>query len=141
MRKADAVRGVPTHVLVSAPNRAGELFLRRLRQRGVPHVAMVNNQSGKERLESLGISPVLVVDTRDKATWRPPDVPIGKVFLFEDSMNLSCRYIQICQTWQTGSIHAVTRSDNSRGIYRALGAKHVKYETKRDIPELLRSML
>ena len=107
----------------------------------MPHVALVNNPYDKERLESLGIDPVLVVDTRDKTTWEPPRVPIGKVFLFEDSMNLSCRFIHMCKTWKTGLIYAVTRSDNSRVIYRALGAKHVRYTTKQDIPDLVQSML
>ncbi|MEF3304369.1 hypothetical protein [Paenibacillus sp. GYB003] len=136
MKRVRAAAGEPAHILVSAPNRAGELFLSRLRQRGVPHMAIANNMYEKNRLESLGIRRVLVVDTRDRGSWTPPDIRIGKVFLFEDSMNLCCRYIHICKSWKTEAIHAVTRSDYSRAVYRSLGVKHLKYANKKDIPEL-----
>jgi hypothetical protein len=141
MKKSSQPSGQPAHILVSAPNRAGEMFLCRLRQKGVPHAAMVNNSFERSRLEALGIGPVIVVDTKDRATWAPPDLRIGKVFLFEDSMNLCCRYIHICKTWKIDSIHAVTRSDYSRAVYRSLGVKHLTYTTRRDIPELVHRMI
>ncbi|GAA3409361.1 hypothetical protein ACFFNY_09525 [Paenibacillus hodogayensis] len=133
-----AVSVPPARILVAAPNRAGELFLCKLRERGLPHAAIVNNAYERSRIEALGISPVITVDTRDKSTWLPPDYPIGKVFLFEDSMSLCCRYIQLCQSWNTGSIHAVTRTDCSSTIYRALGVRHLRYTTKRDIADMVR---
>lgn len=141
MRKGRQASARPARILVSAPNRAGELFLCRLRQSGLPHAAVVNNPYEKSRLESLGIGELIEVDTKDSSTWTAPDVTIENVFLFEDSMNLCCRYIQLCKAWKTGPIHVVTRSDCSRAVYRSLGVKHLKYTTRREIPELVNRMV
>lgn len=140
MKQRFGDKGRKGHILVSAPNRAGELFLCRLRQRGVPHAAMVNNASEKQRLKSLGIEEVIEVDTRHTAC-KQPDVRIDQVVLFEDSMNLCCRYIHICKQWNAGPIHVVTRSDCSRAIYRSFGVKHLKYETREEIPALIQHMV
>ncbi|WP_179233070.1 hypothetical protein [Paenibacillus rigui] len=47
----------------------------------------------------LGVKKFYMVATTSEATWIMPEYPIGKVFLFESSLNLTCRYLQICRKW------------------------------------------
>lgn len=125
------------HVLVAAPNQAGKQFIGQLRQRGIPFYAIVNNNHGKKRLEAMGVGHIITVDTADESTWNAPELPIGSVYLFEDSFNLTCRYLQMCSAWEPESIYVVTRRDYSRLTYKALGASDLIYTTGKDISFLL----
>jgi hypothetical protein len=109
-------------LLVSAPNARGEAFIRMLCKKSVPFAAIVNNKSEYERMTELGVERIIAVNTSEEDTWIMPDFRIGKVVLFERSVNLCCRYIQICRGWTTKLICVVTDSHKPRHVYKGLGA-------------------
>lgn len=124
-------------VLVSAPNKAGEEFIRRLMANRMPFAAIANNRAEQKRLEDFGVNRIILLDTTQESTWLVPDFPIGKVFLFESSLNLSCRYIRVCRTWTSRPIYVITRSANPRLIYKGLGASYVIYTNGDDVSFLI----
>jgi hypothetical protein len=138
VQKKLAIREDP--ILVSAPNREGKQFIGRLRQRGIPYYALTNNPHGLKRLEAMGIDRVITVDTADQQTWRHPNVPIGRIYLFEDSFTLCCRLIQLCRSWSDKEICVVTRRDYARKTYRGLGADRIVFTNGNEIELLLRDM-
>lgn len=115
------------YVLINAPTKAGEHFIKILKFRGYKIAGIANNAAEKRRLEELGIEVNLVVDTHHQNTWFRPSFPVGRVFLFESSVTLCCRYIQMCRTWTTKPIYVITTSMNPRLVYKGLGADSVIY--------------
>ncbi|MCM3627888.1 hypothetical protein M3194_10990 [Paenibacillus glycanilyticus] len=115
------------YILVSAPNVQGEDFIKQLQRRHIPFAAIVNNKNEYERMLMLQVSTIIVINTMDEATWRIPELPVGRIFLFERSLNLCCRYIQICRSWTSKSIYVITDSSNPRLIYKGMGANFVIY--------------
>lgn len=124
-------------IVVSAPNKAGEQFIKTLKFKGVPFAAITNNETEKSRLEHLGVSDLITVDTTERERWIIPELPIGKVFLFERSLPLCCKYIQICRSWTGKPIYVITESSNSRLIYKGLGANYVIHSSSDDVSFLL----
>lgn len=127
-------------ILVSAPNKAGEAFIRQLIGRQLPFAVIVNNKAEQERLTHMGVKKVHVIDTASEATWMMPKNPIGKIFLFESSLNLTCRYLQICRKWTSEPIYVITHSSNPKLIYKALGANYVIHTTSHEISFLVSSI-
>jgi hypothetical protein len=124
-------------ILVSAPNRAGEGFIRLLMKQGLPCAAIANNKGEKQRLIELGVKHILMVDTIEKNDWIIPKFPIGKVYIFERSLNLCCRYIQMCRTWTSRPIYVITHTSNPRLVYNGLGASYVIHTTSEDVSFLV----
>ncbi|WP_407870702.1 hypothetical protein [Paenibacillus sp. P36] len=62
---------------------------------GQPFIALTNNKSEKLKLEEAGVKQIIKVDTSNPVTMVIPDYPIGNIILFEESLPLCCRYIQI----------------------------------------------
>jgi hypothetical protein len=124
-------------ILVSAPNRAGENFMKQLKLSGLQFAALTNNKKDRERNRHLGASSIITVDSGEHETWIIPDLPIGKVFLFENSFNLCCRYIQLCRSWTSKPIYVITHSFNPRLVYRGLGAEYVIYTHSDDVSFLI----
>ncbi len=112
-------------VLVSAPNIAGEQFMKLLKKRDIPFAAIVNNISQYERIAALGAENIIVVNTTKEESWMIPEVAVGKVYLFEKSLTLCCRYVQICRSWTSKPIYVVTGSHNPRHVYKGLGVDYV----------------
>lgn len=128
-------------ILVSAPNKAGEEFIRQLIFKRISFVAIANNRVEQERLHELGCTNMILIDTRDEQTWIIPEFPVSKVFLFESSLNLCCRYLRICRTWTTESIYVITHSSNPRLIYKGLGADVVLHTNHRQVSFLISSIV
>ncbi|MDF2962395.1 MAG: hypothetical protein K0S39_4130 [Paenibacillus sp.] len=126
-------------VLVSAPNKTGEGFIQQLIRQEVPFAAIANNKGEKRRLEELGVKQILMVDTTEQKKWKMPEFSVGKVFLFEQSMNLCCRYIQLCRAWTTKSIYVITHTSSPRLVYKGLGAAYVIHTTGDDVSFLIQS--
>lgn len=124
-------------VLVSAPNQTGENFIKLLQSRGIPYAAIVNNAAESERMVKLGVEQIIMVNTAKADTWIVPEVDVGKIFLFEKSQNLCCRYIQICHSWTSKPIYVITESDNPRLVYKGLGASYVIHNDGKDCAFLL----
>jgi len=128
-------------ILVTAPNKTGECFIRELIQKGLSFAAIANNGNEKRRLEELGVKTIVTVDTNDEGTWIAPDFPVGQVYIFESSLNLSCRYIRILKTWTSEPIYVVIHSGHPRLIYKALGAGYVIYAKNEDVSFLIQPLL
>ncbi|MBD2870238.1 hypothetical protein [Paenibacillus arenilitoris] len=124
-------------ILVSAPNRAGENFIRTLRAKQLPFAALVSSSRQQKSMESLGVKPIIYVDTTKHDSWIIPDYPIGKVFIFEDSLPLCCRYIQICRGWTSKAMYVISHRGNPRMVYRGLGANHVVFANSEDVSYLI----
>ncbi|MFC4306736.1 hypothetical protein [Cohnella boryungensis] len=124
-------------ILVSAPNKIGEQFIKALQIKDIPYAAIANHQAERSRLEVLGVKSIIMVDTVLRQTWTIPDLPVGKVFLFERSLPLICRYLQICRSWTGKPIYVITGSDNPRLVYKGLGANYVIHSRSDDVSFLL----
>ncbi|MFC5704282.1 hypothetical protein ACFPVX_23580 [Cohnella faecalis] len=124
-------------VLVSAPNIAGESFLKLLQRKSIPYAVIVNNKTEYERIAELGAPNIIVVNTTKENSWVVPEASIGKVYLFEKSLNLCCRYIQICRSWTRKPIYVVTGSHNPRLVYKGLGADYVIHSEGPDFTFLI----
>ncbi|NHN33653.1 hypothetical protein [Paenibacillus agricola] len=127
-------------ILVSAPNRTGEGFIRQLMKMGIHCAAIANNQGEKHRLVNLGVKNIIIVNTTEQQNNEIiPKLPIGKVYIFERSLNLCCRYIRICRTWTSKPIYVITHTNNPRLVYKGLGAAYVIHTTSEDVSFLIES--
>ncbi|MBB6733722.1 hypothetical protein [Cohnella zeiphila] len=124
-------------MLISPATLAGERFAAALRKRELPFAALTNNETERTRWEQDGIAPIIKVDTTNRANSRIPELPIGKVFLFERSLTLTCRYLQICRPWTGRPIYVVTSGGNARLIYKGLGADYVVHTNGDDVSFLI----
>lgn len=114
-------------VLVCAPTKGGEHFIKMLKIKGIRVAGLTNNSEGKARLEELGVENNILVDTRHQKTWSRPPFPVSRVYLFENSFTLCCRYIQMCRAWTSQPIVVITTSLKPRLVYTSLGASYVIY--------------
>ncbi|CAH1222191.1 hypothetical protein PAECIP111893_04826 [Paenibacillus plantiphilus] len=124
-------------ILVSAPNKTGEDFIRQLVMKKQPCAAIINNKEEMRRLESIGVRNFVMVKSAKEETWMVPNYEIGKVILFESSLNLCCRYIDMCRSWTTKPIYVITRTLNPRLVYKRLGATFVIHTHNEDISFLI----
>ncbi|MFH5181396.1 hypothetical protein ACHHV8_01375 [Paenibacillus sp. TAB 01] len=127
--------------LVSAPNPTGEAFIRQLLFHQLPFAVMVNNKKEQSRLAKLGVKHFLLVDTTEQLNWTAPAFQVGRVFLFENSFNLCCRYIQMCRRWTANPIYVITHTNHPRLVYRGLGANYVIHSNSDEIPFLLQTLV
>lgn len=128
-------------ILVSAPTKAGEEFIHQLIYYKIPFAAIANNRAERDRLESIGTKNIVLIDTTDEQTWIIPDFSVSKVFLFESSLNLCCRYLRICRTWTSDPIYVITHSSNPRLIYKGLGATFVIHTNNHHVSFLVSSLI
>lgn len=127
-------------IIVSAPTKAGEEFIRQLDRNNIPFAAIVNNRAEQERLSKLGVKNMIMIDTTDEQTWIIPEFSVSKVFLFESSLNLCCRYLRICRTWTSDPVYVITHSSNPRLIYKGLGATIVLHTNNNNVSFLISSL-
>ncbi|WP_068777022.1 hypothetical protein [Paenibacillus sp. FJAT-26967] len=127
------------YTLVAAPCVIGENFVKLLHIYQRPFAVLVNNSVEKQRMKQLGAKHIIEVDTVHHEAWEVPELPIGDVYLFEDSLTLCCRYLQMVRSWTTGNIVVVKTNPTPRLIYKALGADHVVHTNKDQVSFLLRS--
>jgi hypothetical protein len=128
------------YLLITAPNKAGEDFMKQVKLVGLPFIVLTNNRMERLKLEGLGVKQITQVDTSVRGTSIVPDYPIGNVILFEESLLLCCRYIQICRRWTSKPIYVITQSVNPRLVYKGLGADYVIYSKNGDVKFLLSSL-
>lgn len=113
------------YLLISASLSAGESLFRLLEYRKVPYAVLVNQKEQKEKLRKLGVERIVEVDTQSAGGWERPDFAISRVLLFEDSVNLTCRYLQMIKQWTEAPVYVVTGSCKPRSLYRGLGVEKV----------------
>lgn len=124
------------YVLICAPTKAGEQFVRMLQIKGCKIAGLANNPAEHMRLRELGVEVIFEVDTRHLNTWLRPPFPVGRIYLFESSVALCCRYVQMCRTWTTKPISVITTSMNPRLVYKGLGADYVVYTPSGNVGHL-----
>jgi len=124
-------------ILVVAPRNTGEPLLRYLKYKYLPFIVMTNNKQEEQHLRRLGVEHILMVDTVEHETWAVPETPIGKVFMFEKSLPLCCRYLQIVRNWTAQPIYVISERPSVRHIYKGLGADHVIYSRNGQIAFLV----
>lgn len=127
------------YILVSAPNKTGESFVRLLMTKKIPFAVITNSKPEQERLARLGVRHIIFVDTNEYESWILPEFPIGKVYLFESSLNLCCRFIQICRTWTSKDICIITHNSNPRLVYKGLGADQVIHTPSQEVSFLVKN--
>jgi hypothetical protein len=126
-----------SYVLVYAPNGIGEKYIQLLHNRQIPFAALVNSGALRERMEKLRITRIIQVNTGDHSTRVIQEISVGSIYLFENSVSLCCRYIQICRQWTNEPIYVITQSSQPRLIYKGLGANHVLYTNSDQVSFLL----
>lgn len=125
------------YILVAAPTKAGENFIQLLRIKNLPFVVITNNTNEQKRLSKLGAERFILLDTAEHDTWQVPEYPIGNFFLFEKSLTLCCRYLQIARKWTSKTIYVITESESSRNIYKGLGADYFVYSKTGNVSFLI----
>lgn len=66
-------------LLIAAPIKAGEDFMKQVKLVGLPFIALTNNKMEKPRLERQGVKQIIQVDTSELGTSTIPDYPIGSL--------------------------------------------------------------
>ncbi|WP_438435365.1 hypothetical protein [Gorillibacterium sp. sgz500922] len=127
-------------VIVSAPGPAGEQFIRMLKYKKIPFAVLINHPDQKERLAKLGVQDFVQVDTKVTDLAAVAGDPPRMVVLFEDSLNLTCRYLKLCSTWTEGPVYVISQNSIPRPIYRCLGAKSVIYSRSGEVTYLLQGV-
>ncbi|WP_194843342.1 hypothetical protein NYE40_09940 [Paenibacillus sp. FSL W8-1187] len=123
----------PETILVSPATAAGERFLMQLKRMRIPCAAVVNSRRERQRLERLGLGRIMQIDTAEKDRNPAPECRCGNVYLFESSLALCCRYVQIFRGWTGRSIFVVTQGRGSGGVYKSLGADYVIHTNGQDV--------
>ena len=123
--------------LISPATAAGERFMKTVQTRGLPFAALVNNETERARLEKSGIAHVILADTMSRNFVRPPELPFGKVFLFDRNLPLTCRYLQICRQWTSRPIYVIKTGGNPWLTYKSLGADYIIHTNGDDVSFLV----
>lgn len=125
------------YVLVVAPNEDGRKFIKLLMYKKIPFVVLTNSAQEEKKFKKMGVTHTLLIHTAFTQDWILPEVAVGRAYIFENSLNLSCRYLQICRPWTSKDMYIVTRQWNPRGVYRGMGADYVIYTTNGEVGFLL----
>ncbi|BFH64902.1 MULTISPECIES: hypothetical protein [Paenibacillus] len=125
-------------IVVTAPNEAGRKFIKLLIYLKRPFAVLTNNLKEERALKKLGVSQIIRIHTNHTDEWAVPEQKVGRIFIFENSLNLTCRYLQICRPWTSRPIYVITRTGNSPGIYRGLGANHIIHSLNGEVGFLLK---
>ncbi|NEW08314.1 hypothetical protein GK047_20130 [Paenibacillus sp. SYP-B3998] len=125
------------YILVSGSTVAAQQFIQYLKFKAMPFVVLTNNDKEREQMNKIGVEHMIEVDTSDHETWALPPYEIGKVFIFEKSLTLCCRYLKMSRKWTIKPIYVITTSDKPRMVYKGLGADFVVYSNTGNVVFLL----
>ncbi|WP_435921032.1 hypothetical protein [Paenibacillus sp. DYY-L-2] len=120
-------------ILVAAPNKSARNFTLLLLAKGRKVVLIVNNRTEELKAGKLGAQKVIRVKTDDENTWQAPGYPIGRAFIFETSLALTCRYLKLCRMWAAGPIIVITPQQDPRMIYKGLGADFIIHSASGEV--------
>lgn len=125
------------YILVAAPNSVGLKFILLLIARKYNFIVLVNNKREESLLRKIGVQHVLRMKTGDEESWIAPPFPVGRCYIFELSLTLTCRYLQICRRWSADPIFIITPNRSPRMIYKGLGASYVIHSVTGEVGFLL----
>lgn len=125
-------------ILVAASTEAGRKFVRLLLYKQQPVVALTNNRREEKLLREMGVNDIIRVNTASsKAGAAAPLLSIGRVFIFESSLPLSCLYLQLVANWSCKDITVITTVWHPDVIYKKLGAAYIVRTQSGDVGFLL----
>ncbi|MDO7907285.1 hypothetical protein Q5741_12800 [Paenibacillus sp. JX-17] len=124
-------------ILVTAPNEAGRNFIKLLMYKKLAFAVLTNSAHEEKKLKKMGVARIIRINTAHAENWFLPHECVGKVFIFENSLNLTCRFLQICRSWTRERVCVITQSGNPQGIYKGMGADQVVYRLKGELGFLL----
>ncbi|MFC3798674.1 hypothetical protein [Cohnella sp. GCM10012308] len=129
-------------ILVAASHAAGRDFIRQALYKKLPVAALANNVREEKALRKIGVSEVVHVNTSSiKDNAAAPAFPIGRVFIFEASLPLTCRYLQWAAGCSCLAITVVTHARHPEVIYKKLGATYVVRTQTGEVGFLLSRLL
>ncbi|GIP49416.1 hypothetical protein J53TS2_30070 [Paenibacillus sp. J53TS2] len=129
--------GTFEYALVTHTNPLAVDFIRTMKYREIPFALMVNNDRSRQEAIDRGIEHVILVDTTKRKNKVVPDIPIGTVYIFEESLTLTCRYLQFCRPWTSKPIYVITQKMHPGAVYKKLGANYVIYTKGKDVSFIL----
>ncbi|MBW4840399.1 MAG: hypothetical protein KZY74_13480 [Paenibacillaceae bacterium] len=129
--------GTNEYALVTFPNPLAVDFIRTLKYRDIPFALMVNNDRSRQEAIDRGIEHVILVDTTKRKNKAVPEISIGPVYIFEESLTLTCRYLQLCRTWTSKPVYVITQKRHPSAVYTKLGANYVIYTKGKDVSFIL----
>ncbi|WP_211749980.1 hypothetical protein [Paenibacillus sp. Marseille-Q4541] len=124
-------------ILVTAPNEAARNFIRLLIYKKLSFAVLTNSAQEEKKVRRLGVEHIIRMDTAFAHKWALPNATVGRIFLFENSLNLTCRFLQICRPWTRKPITIITQLNHPRGVYRGMGANHIIFTIKGEVGFLL----
>lgn len=128
-------------ILVVAPNNDGRKFVKLLQHHHLPFAVLTNSTAEEKHFEKQGVEQILRIDTSMTEKWVIPKMTVGCIFIFESSLNLTCRYLQICRSWTEREIYVITRQlMHPRGVYQRMGADHVIYTKTGEVGFILNGL-
>ncbi|MBW7452792.1 hypothetical protein ACFOLF_24280 [Paenibacillus sepulcri] len=124
-------------ILVAASTEAGRKFVRLLLYKQQPVVALTNNRREEKLLRELGVNEIIRVNTTRSKAGAAPQFSIGRVYIFESSLPLSCQYLQLMANWSCQEITVITTVWHPEVIYKKLGAAYIVRTQSGDVGFLL----
>lgn len=124
-------------ILVTAPNEAARNFIRLLMYKKLSFAVLTNSAQEEKQVKRFGVEHIIRMDTAFTSKWLLPNAAVGRIFIFENSLNLTCRFLQICRPWTRKPITIITQLNHPRGVYRGMGADHVIFTIKGEVGFLL----
>ncbi|WP_442601644.1 hypothetical protein [Paenibacillus sp. KN14-4R] len=124
-------------ILVVGYTEASEQFIGALQRLNKPFAVLTNNKSEYKRLLKSGVEQIVLINTSELSTWIVPAHAYSQIYLFEQSLPLCCRFIQICRSWTSEPIYVITKEVQPRLIYKGLGANYVIHTHSNDVTFLL----
>ncbi|CAI6050951.1 hypothetical protein [Cohnella sp. JJ-181] len=112
-------------ILVAAPSEAGRNFIRLLLIKKQPVAAVTNSRREAKLLEKLGVDVIWQVNTTSTKDSLVPAFPIGRVFLFESSLPLTCQYLKLVSRFDCQAITVISHDWHPQIVYKKLGATYV----------------
>ncbi|MDP4099076.1 hypothetical protein OIN60_20320 [Paenibacillus sp. P96] len=115
-------------ILVVAPNNDGRKFVKLLMHHRLSFAVLTNSSAEEKQFAKQGVEQIIRIDTSMMDKWVIPKMTVGRIFVFESSLNLTCRYLQICRSWTESEMYVITRQMmHPRCVYQRMGADHVIY--------------
>ncbi|MFB9276994.1 hypothetical protein [Cohnella cellulosilytica] len=124
-------------IVVYPGNDAGEQFIESLIRERLPFAAAAVNEGQRARLARSGVPCLSEAVDAALPRSRIPELPIGRVYLFEDGLPACCRLIRLFRSWTGRPIYVITQGSNFRAIYREIGADYVIHTNGSDVSFLI----
>lgn len=127
------------YVFVCAPNRGGEMFVRKMEEKNQPFFVLAQNEEQHQIWRARGYDQVREINALDiKSMMELFEYPVSKVVLFEDGWYDCCSLIRTIRVISRVPIYVITSSKQpTSSLYYSLGATYVIHSHTADVSFLL----